>query len=263
MVNLTAARGESAAKRDKMFFGLAGIKKMIGFPKIDSDFALITDPETGEKEWEAKRLARRIDTIGIPDLMLDDNWDLKLLPNEIQESQNQLDKLPKGIKLLSVSPGTKMQSKDWTIENWVALLKLLAPVLKDWGLVIIGAPDEKDAAEQCANAWHEGKVLNICGKVSLRECAGVIKNTNLFLGHDSGPMHLAGALGVPVVAVFAAINIPRQWFPRGNNNRIIYHKTDCAGCKLTVCTEQNKKCILSITPLEVFNETMKTIDNLS
>ena len=259
MVNLTAARSEGAAKRDKIFFGLAGIKKMVGFPSEYGDFNLLTDSETGEKEWEAKRIARRIAPIGIPDLSLVSNWDLKLTVAETAEAGYQLSKLPDGMKIISLSPGTKMQSKDWTVTNWGALIKLLAAALPDWALVIIGAPDEIEAANQCEAAWHEGQVLNICGKVSLRVCAAVLGKTSLFIGHDSGPMHLAGAMGVPIVAVFAAINIPRKWYPRGDRNQIIYHKTDCAGCGLTVCTEQQKKCILSITPNEVFDAVMEVI----
>ena len=259
MVNLTAARSEGAAKRDKIFFGLAGIKKMVGFPSEYGDFNLLTDSETGEKEWEAKRIARRIAPIGIPDLSLVSNWDLKLTVAETAEAGYQLSKLPDGMKIISLSPGTKMQSKDWTVTNWGALIKLLAAALPDWALVIIGAPDEIEAANQCEAAWHEGQVLNICGKVSLRECAAVLGKTSLFIGHDSGPMHLAGAMGVPIVAVFAAINIPRKWYPRGDRNQIIYHKTDCAGCGLTVCVEQKKKCILSITPNEVFDAVMEVI----
>ena len=259
MVNLTAARSEGAAKRDKIFFGLVGIKKMVGFPSEYGDFNLLTDSETGDKEWEAKRIARRIAPIGIPDLSLVSNWDLKLTVAETAEAGYQLSKLPDGMKIISLSPGTKMQSKDWTVTNWVALIKLLAAALPDWALVIIGAPDEIEAANQCEAAWHEGQVLNICGKVSLRECAAVLGKTSLFIGHDSGPMHLAGAMGVPIVAVFAAINIPRKWYPRGDRNQIIYHKTDCAGCGLTVCVEQKKKCILSITPNEVFDAVMEVI----
>ena len=259
MVNLTAARSEGAAKRDKIFFGLAGIKKMVGFPSEYGDFNLLTDSETGDKEWEAKRIARRIAPIGIPDLSLVSNWDLKLTVAETAEAGYQLSKLPDGMKIISLSPGTKMQSKDWTVTNWGALIKLLAAALPDWALVIIGAPDEIEAANQCEAAWHEGQVLKICGKVSLRVCAAVLGKTSLFIGHDSGPMHLAGAMGVPIVAVFAAINIPRKWYPRGDRNQIIYHKTDCAGCGLTVCTEQQKKCILSITPNEVFDAVMEVI----
>jgi ADP-heptose:LPS heptosyltransferase len=73
--------------------------------------------------------------------------------------------------------------------------------------------------------------------------AAILEQCRFFVGHDSGPMHLASCVGIPCVAIFAARSKPRQWFPRGNKNRILYHHTDCAGCGLDVCIDQKKKCI--------------------
>ena len=106
MVNLTAVRSETAAKRDKLFFGLAGIKRMIGFPSDTNDFIQQIDAKTGEIEWEAKSIARRIAPIGIPDLSIASNWDLKLTIEEKKEATHQLSKLPKDMKCISLSPGT-------------------------------------------------------------------------------------------------------------------------------------------------------------
>ena len=60
IVNLSAARSPKSANRDRWFFKLAGVKHLIGFPTRKEDFELSVDPKTGEYEWEAKRLARRI-----------------------------------------------------------------------------------------------------------------------------------------------------------------------------------------------------------
>jgi ADP-heptose:LPS heptosyltransferase len=75
-------------------------------------------------------------------------------------------------------------------------------------------------------------------------------------------MHLAAAVGTPCVAIFSARNFPRQWFPRGNFNKIIYHGTDCAGCLLELCIEEKKKCILSITVDEVQSAVMDLVLNV-
>jgi ADP-heptose:LPS heptosyltransferase len=64
-------------------------------------------------------------------------------------------------------------------------------------------------------------------------------------------MHLAAAVQTPCVAVFAARNIPRVWFPYGKQHRVVYHKVDCAGCGLETCIIERKKCITSITVEEV------------
>jgi ADP-heptose:LPS heptosyltransferase len=74
-------------------------------------------------------------------------------------------------------------------------------------------------------------------------------------------MHLAAAVGTPCVAIFAARNIPRQWFPYGPAHRILYHRVECAGCGLETCIEQQKKCILSITPDEVLTAIHSAMNN--
>ncbi len=64
-------------------------------------------------------------------------------------------------------------------------------------------------------------------------------------------MHLAAAVGTPCVAIFAARNIPRVWFPHGARHRVVYHEVDCMGCGLETCIVQRKKCLTSITVAEV------------
>jgi ADP-heptose:LPS heptosyltransferase len=64
-------------------------------------------------------------------------------------------------------------------------------------------------------------------------------------------MHLAASVGTVCVSIFSARNRPGIWFPFGNAHEVIYHKTDCFGCNLEVCTIEKKKCILSISVDEV------------
>ncbi len=259
MVNLTAARSKKSALRDKVFFALAGIKTFIGFPEREQDFTVSIDARTGLYEWEADRLRNRLNQLGEIDLQQPRYWDLKLSEVELTKADNLLKPFPTGTKYLAVCAGTKMQSKDWGAENWLRLMKQLGAQLPDRKLVMIGAAEESELGDQCLSAWG-GEGLNLCGKSSPRVSAAVLQKADLFIGHDSGPMHLAACVGTPCVAVFAAINRPRQWFPRGDANRIIYHETECAGCKLSTCIEQKKKCVLSITVAEVEEAVLASLD---
>lgn len=96
-------------------------------------------------------------------------------------------------------------------------------------------------------SYWTGKVINLCGELAPRETAAVLRKAELFLGSDSGPMHLAAAAGVPCVIAFAARTRPGIWFPHGAANRVLYRNVDCAGCNLETCIEQKKKCLTSIT----------------
>jgi ADP-heptose:LPS heptosyltransferase len=163
--------------------------------------------------------------------------------------------------VIIISAGTKMQSKDWGAENWVNLVGDMQRKVPNINLVLIGSAEEFAVSQACLEIWGENG-QNLAGKISPRVSGALLQHACLFIGHDSGPMHLAAAVGVPVVAVFSAQNVPRQWYPRGDNNTVLYHKTDCAGCGLEVCTEQRKKCILSITVPEVMEAVMGTLKKI-
>jgi heptosyltransferase III len=257
VINLTAPRSKSAAIRDRWFFKLAGVKQLIGFPS-HSDYQINTDPTSGLTEWEARRLAKRITELGPLPLEQENFWDLKLTTDECTLANEKLNEI-KTDNIVAINTGTKVQVNDWGAENWIELLKQLAPTLNNWQLVIVGANEDSAFAEKCLEAWNN-KGINLCGQTSPRVSAAVLKQAKVFIGHDSGPMHLAACVGTPCVGIFSARNLPGQWFPRGNNNRIIYRKTDCAGCKLSLCLEQQKKCILSITVSEVEQAVLGTLN---
>jgi len=245
--------------RDWFFFKAAGIRNMIGFPALPEDFFLIPDRLTGELEWEAKRLARRVKVLG--SIALDDDryWDLNLSPQENTEAALKLSTLNLSEQLIVASTGTKNEVNHWEEHNWLNLFKQLGKELTGCQLVMIGGPDEFEQAEKCIAAWGS-KALNLCGQTSPRVSGAIIKFAQVFIGHDSGPMHLAAAVGKPCVAIFSARHLPRQWYPRGDLHTVIYHQTDCAGCGLDVCVIQKKKCILSIAPDEVKTAVMKILN---
>ena len=261
LVNIATVKSTSrlAARRDFIFFKLAGIKNIIGFPNEPRDFTLSIDPATKEMEWEAQRLVRRLAPLGEIDLQQEKYWDLKLTEAELSVAQNILSGMVAGKPVFAISAGTKMQAKDWGAENWVQFTQKLRQQFPTFNLVLIGSADEFEVSQACLDAWG-GQGINLCGKISPRESAAVMQQAKLFIGHDSGPMHLAAAVGIPLVAIYSARNYPRMWYPRGDKSSIIYHKTDCEGCKLEVCTVQKKKCILSITVEEVMAAAISSIN---
>lgn len=258
VINLTAARSKKSSLRDKWFFRMAGVKQFIGFPEANEDFEVVTNVQTGLGEWEAKRLARRMAKLGELNLDLERYWDLKLTADELFAASQALESLHQNSRVLAISTGTKCQSNDWGLDNWTGMLAQLSARLPNWKLVIVGAADESVVADACLSAWA-GNGINLCGKISPRVSAAVLQRASVFIGHDSGPMHLAACVGTPGVGIYSARNLPGQWFPRGKHNSIIYHRVECAGCGLEVCIEQKKKCILSISVAEVINAVEKTM----
>ncbi|HXS13954.1 MAG TPA: glycosyltransferase family 9 protein [Acidobacteriaceae bacterium] len=277
LVYLTGARGLDCARRDQRFFHLAGAGRLVGVPltpamqlNLNGLDAPPPDPFSIELEPEASRLARNIAELG--DAHLDDpaSWDLSLTPDEHAAAARAIgpEALSHGDKalqheLLAVSVGTKVQAKDWGRDNWRELLTRLARAFPNRSLLLTGSSEESEASNFAAAGWQSsggGPVVNLCGRLTPRESAAALARARLFIGHDSGPMHLAAAVGTPCVAIFAARNLPRQWFPYGPNHRILYHRVECAGCGLETCIEQQKKCILSITVDEVLTAIHSALD---
>src|SRR5262249_12952569 len=111
--------------------------------------------------------------------------------------------------------------------------------------------DEYEECEALKTAWPR-RVDNLCGRLSPRESAAVIADTRLFVGHDSGPMHMAAAVGVPIVAVFSSRSLPGVWFPLSERCRTHYTLIDCAGCVRARCDDRQKACISRISVEEVY-----------
>lgn len=251
LVYLASLRDRRAVRRDELFFRLCGVSKIIGLPRDDRDFVRRELHGSTDLEPEAQRLARGINALGVVDLDDPANWDMRLSLGETAQA-NDVRRQLGGAPFLTVCIGTKAQSKDWGEANWTALLTQVAALYPEHWLLLIGAPDEFAVSERSSVAWR-GRSLNLCGNLSPRANASLLRSTDLFLGHDSGPMHLAAVMGAPSVAIFAARQRPRIWFPYGRRHRVIYHRVDCEGCGLEICIEQRKKCILSITVGEVLD----------
>jgi heptosyltransferase-3 len=256
LVYLGPVRGVEAARRDAKFFRLCGIPRLVGVPDMEDMQQNRWQESAQAVEPEAARLVRNLRELGNADLDDPASWDLRLTPAEHARATQALAPAA-GRPIIAVSVGTKVQSKDWGRENWRALLARLAALYPGHALALAGATEECEASEFAADGWRgvsSGPVVNLCGLLAPRESAATFAQARVFVGHDSGPMHLAAAVQTPCVAIFAARNKPRVWFPYGKQHRVLYHQTDCWGCGLETCIVQRKKCLTSITVEEVVAE---------
>jgi heptosyltransferase III len=256
LVYMGPARGVELALRDARFFRLCGISRLVGVPVTEDSQKHRWEPSGQALEPEGARLARNLAELG--DANLDDSasWDLHLTAPERARATEAL-AATAGRPVIAVSVGTKVQSKDWGRDNWRVLLNRLATLYPDYALALCGASEESEASEFTADGWRENSrspVVNLCGLLTPRESAAALAQAQVFVGHDSGPMHLAAAVQTPCVAIFAARNKPRVWFPYGKQHRVLYHQTDCWGCGLETCIVERKKCLTSITVDEVVTE---------
>lgn len=255
-VYITESHQFLKAWRDYWFFRFCGIPQVLGLPHSQS---LRTNQWLKEKkryESETQRLLRCLASLE----RVDENdvayWELNLTDAEKQKAQTLLTPLA-SVDYLICSVGTKMPANDWGEDNWKALIQQMADAYAHHGLIFIGGKEDHERSEKLKQFW-KGPTLNTCGLLKPRESAALIKNGKLFIGHDSGPMHVAATMGVRCLGIFSARIKPGVWFPHGKGNRVIYHKTECYDCGLQTCVDHQKKCIMSITVEEVL-QTVHTM----
>jgi len=206
--------------RDLSFFLWCGIRRVIGAP-ITTDLRRPRgDPETGNIEFEAERLARCLSPLGEIDLNNPDAWDLRLRRSEIASAEKALAPVRER-NFVAVNLGGKGACKDWGDGNWRTLLELMAVRYADLALVFFGVAEECERSDALAAAWP-GPRLNLCGRLAPRESAAAMRRALFFVGHDSGPLHLAASAGVPCVGIFGHLNQPRRWHPMGRGHRIVH-----------------------------------------
>lgn len=257
LVYLAEPRGSFTAYRDALFFRSCGIRDLIGVPYSKDQQEHRGLAGVARFESEAHRLARCISNLGSIDLGDSGSWDLHLNAAEERAAEELLWKeMP---QFVAVSVGTKVEVNDWGEINWASLLSRVSARIPELGLVLVGASDERDKSDLVGTKWN-GPKINLCGLAPPRVSAAVLKRSILFMGHDSGPMHLAAATGVPCVAIFSARNKPGVWFPVGTGHHVIYHHTECYGCELNRCMKHKKKCIENISIQEVFDAVCQKLD---
>ena len=156
--------------------------------------------------------------------------------------------------VVCVHPGAGNVMKQWPEADFIALVALLLryhPV----NVLLIGGADE---AETAARLEHEiaapERVGSVAGRLPLAELAGVLARCTLFIGNDSGPKHIAAALGVPTVGIHSGTVDPTEWGPLGEDAVAIARGMSCAPCYLN--REQDcpraLACIHGIDPGAVY-----------
>lgn len=127
------------------------------------------------------------------------------------EERNEAKAVLSGLSVVEDVPvrwlGIQLQSfptkayRDWPADHFRSLLERLLPAVPDLRVVVFGDGASVSAAQALATAFP-GKVFSLAGRLTLRQTAAVMSHLCAYLGVDTGPTHLAGALGIPVVALY-------------------------------------------------------------
>jgi heptosyltransferase I len=150
-----------------------------------------------------------------------------------------------------IQPGARWLNKRWPVQHYAELIRLLAADKPEFRFAIMGSKDDKEAGATLAQAAPE-RCLDLTGKVSLPEMIEWIRLSELMISNDTGPMHVAAALGKPVVAVFGPTE-PRRTGPYRELQNVVRIDLPCAPCLKSYCTySKPMECLKAISPEMVF-----------
>jgi heptosyltransferase-3 len=159
-------------------------------------------------------------------------------------------------KLIMIQPGARYPLKVWPGERFAELADRLDRAVPC--RILLGGDSREREAVEAVREQAQCRLAVVAGRLSLLEFAALLKQCDLFIGNDGGAMHLAAAVGTPIVALFGP-TYPQRWGPRGAPNEIVYKGLDCRACYHPVCIRGDQNCMRLISVDEVFERCMQLL----
>ena len=166
-----------------------------------------------------------------------------------------------------VNPGTVMVTKRWTVAGYREVCEQLS---RRYGarVLLVGSQDDAAVGDELAAGWSEARpLIRAEGQTPLMVLAALLRRCALFIGGDSGPLHMAAAVGTPTVSLFGPTD-PKLLAPRGETHRVLFKSPECAPCynpitvrqgRATVCRQGNLICLRSLMPAEVLEAAQELL----
>lgn len=239
---------------------LSGAKRRVGFGK-ESFPGLMTDSVTG-RHWTPGEQKHEVDyclelaaaagaTVGT-----EDRYPCLYISEQSSHEVEQLltdQGIQSGHPLIACHVSANNgQSKRWPVPYWATLLDHL--IRKENAYVVLtGAPNDLSLIEKITRRMHE-QPLNLAGKTSLTQLAALLKQADLLISGDSGPMHMAAAVETPVIAIHGPTN-PALSGPVCRNATVLRSDIWCSPCyqakETADCRFFTTQCMKNIQPMQV------------
>ena len=165
--------------------------------------------------------------------------------------------IPAGAAIVGLAPGAAYgHAKRWPPSRVAELIARLVRE-RDAVCVMVGAAGDREAGREIESLLPSGvRAVNLIGRTDLRDFAGVLARCRSFVSNDSGAMHLAAALGVPVTAIFGPTD-ERATAPLGDHD-VLLHQVFCRPCMLRECPIDHR-CMKRIGVDRVFDSVSRRL----
>ena len=225
-----------------LFFRLAGIRNCSGYDR-DGRGWLLRDrvPFCKSPDHHQFYYMNLVEHLAGEKIDLTFPADLVISGAERQWSTNWLEEqgIVRGQPLLAMAPAAAYGSaKAWLPERFRLVIESWLKTHPACTILLLGGPAEKEKIAAIV-AGLPGRIINLAGRLTLRQTIVILARCRLFMGNDSGLMHIAAALAVPLVAVFGPTE-PDKTAPLGKEYRLLHHGADCAPCRQRECPTDHR-----------------------
>ena len=241
---------------------LAGIPLRLAHVR-ENPYQLLTDwvkesePDTGIRH----EVMRQLDLVaGVGFTTTNDHLSFEVDTGEHMSAMEKLEEagIDTGRPYIVVHPGATAPSRRYPAEQFAQAMRLVAAHV-DHQFVVTGGIEERALVETVRVHGARGAV-GMAGHFALGELAAVIQRGALLIANNTGPVHIAAALGTPVVDLYALTN--PQHTPWRVLSRVLFHDVPCKYCYKSVCPEQHHACLREVTPDAVAHAALELLDTL-
>jgi lipopolysaccharide heptosyltransferase I len=193
-------------------------------------------------DWYLKTL----EPLGVPI-----DWNMEWLPPRPRVIQAVQDKWgPEPGTWIALQPGARWPNKRWPAEYFAEVVRRLTDALPEARFAALGGMDDQEAGRAIAAA-APSRTLDLTGRTSLPEMIEWIRTCDLVVSNDTGPMHVAAALGRRTIAIFGPTE-PARTGPYGQLENVLQLKLPCVPCMTTSCRlETPLECLRGLRPATV------------
>jgi len=236
-----------------LWIAMAGIRRRAGFV-ADARGAMLTlkasPPSEATTAHQVNYWLAMVRGTGVADGCADDfGIDVHAPYRERMREWLAVKRKRPGRPVFAIAPAAAYgPAKEWPADSYASLIDLLAR-REAAEVVLVGAPSERAKCEEVAAASKAGAMI-AAGHTNIGELIALLSLCDGFIGNDSGCMHIAGALGIPTVAIFGSTN-PTRTGPMGPKTRVIYRKLECSPCLARTCRFGHYNCLTQIEPAEL------------
>jgi ADP-heptose:LPS heptosyltransferase len=157
--------------------------------------------------------------------------------------------------IIALHPISAAEARNWLMDSWCRFIEVLP---EGFDVVFIGVEADRTRLEEIQKGCRR-KVVMTAGLFSLPVLASFLRQCRLLIGVNSGPAHVAAAVGTPVISLFSATDLAEQWGPRGPRVSLIQKKTECSPCQLKECPFENE-CMRRIGVDEVLSAAKRLLE---